>query len=61
MEIGGYFNFELRKNGSFPHDNGILLNSGRNALEVISVYKNGKFNNQLVLSLLSEEFLDISK
>lgn len=35
MEIGGYFNFELRKNGSFPHDNGILLNSGRNALEVI--------------------------
>ena len=26
-----------------------------------SVYKNGKFNNRLVLSLLSEEFFDISK
>ena len=35
MEIGGYFNFELQNNGNFPHDDGLLLNSGRNALEVI--------------------------
>lgn len=31
--IGGYFELELPDRGNFPHDEGILLNSGRNALE----------------------------
>lgn len=34
-EIGGYFELELTNNGSYPHSNGICLNSGRNALEYI--------------------------
>ena len=34
-EIGGYFELELTNNGSFPHSDGICLNSGRNALEYI--------------------------
>lgn len=33
--IGGYFELELSCNYSFPHKNGILLNSGRHALEHI--------------------------
>lgn len=31
--IGGYFELELPDRRIFPHDEGILLNSGRNALE----------------------------
>ena len=34
-EIGGYFELELLDRGGFPHDDGILLNSGRNALEYV--------------------------
>ena len=34
-EIGGYFSFELPNYTNFPHPEGILLNSGRNALEYI--------------------------
>lgn len=34
-EIGGYFELELKKIGSFPHSDGICVNSGRNALEYI--------------------------
>jgi hypothetical protein len=34
-EIGGYFNLELCDRGGFLHDDGILLNSCRNALEFI--------------------------
>ena len=34
-EIGGYFELELPKRGHFIHDDGILLNSGRSALEYI--------------------------
>lgn len=35
-EIGGYFSIELPlRRSRFPHDNGYLLNSGRNALELI--------------------------
>lgn len=33
--IGGYFELANRENGVFPHGNGILLNTGRNALEYI--------------------------
>ncbi len=33
--IGGYFGFEDEGGGSFPHNEGILLNTGRNALEYI--------------------------
>lgn len=33
--IGGYFELELTHRGSFPHDDGVLLNSGRNALEYV--------------------------
>ena len=33
--IGGYFNLELDSRGSFPHNDGILLNTGRNAIEYI--------------------------
>lgn len=33
--IGGYFELELTDRGGFPHDNGVLLNSGRNALEYV--------------------------
>lgn len=33
--IGGYFELELLDRGGFPHDDGILLNSGRNALEYV--------------------------
>lgn len=33
--IGGYFNLELDSRGAFPHDEGILLNTGRNAIEYI--------------------------
>ena len=29
--IGGYFELELLDQGGFPHDDGVLLNSGRNA------------------------------
>ena len=34
-EIGGYFELELPKRGGFLHDDGVLLNSGRNALEYV--------------------------
>lgn len=34
-EIGGYFNLELTDRGRFLHDDGILLNSCRNALEYV--------------------------
>jgi len=34
-EIGGYFQLELSNKGGFMHDDGVLLNSGRNALEYI--------------------------
>lgn len=34
-EIGGYFELELEDRGGFIHDAGILLNTGRNALELI--------------------------
>lgn len=34
-EIGGYFELELFDNGSFPHESGYCVNSGRNALELI--------------------------
>lgn len=34
-EIGGYFELELEDRGGFIHDNGILVNTGRNALELI--------------------------
>lgn len=33
--IGGYFELELIDQGGFPHDDGLLLNSGRNALEYV--------------------------
>lgn len=33
--IGGYFELEDKGKGIFPHDNGLLLNTGRNALEHI--------------------------
>lgn len=34
-EIGGYFPLELGCIGNFPHSGGVLVNSGRNALEFI--------------------------
>lgn len=34
-EIGGYFELELKDRGDFIHDRGILVNTGRNALELI--------------------------
>ena len=33
--IGGYFELELPNRGQFLHDDGLLLNSGRNALEYV--------------------------
>jgi len=33
--IGGYFNLELASYGTFPHSDGVLLNTGRNAIEYI--------------------------
>lgn len=33
--IGGYFELELKDNGTVYHDSAIMLNSGRNALEYI--------------------------
>lgn len=33
--IGGYFELELPNHGCFLHDDGVLLNSGRNALEYV--------------------------
>ncbi|MBO7616706.1 MAG: hypothetical protein J6T22_05830 [Bacteroidales bacterium] len=33
--IGGYFELELPEHGRFPHEDGVLLNSGRNALEYV--------------------------
>lgn len=33
--IGGYFELELKRNESFIHSDGILVNSGRNAFEYI--------------------------
>lgn len=33
--IGGYFELELPNRGGFLHDDGVLLNSGRNALEYV--------------------------
>ncbi len=33
--IGGYFELELSDRGAFPCQDGVLLNSGRNALEYI--------------------------
>ena len=35
LEIGGYFELELDNRGEFIHDDGILVNTGRNALELI--------------------------
>lgn len=35
VPIGGYFELELPDRGGFPHDDGVLLNSGRNALEYV--------------------------
>lgn len=29
--IGGFFELELPDNGGFPHDDGVLVNSERNA------------------------------
>ena len=34
-EIGGYFAFELSEKYNMPNSDGIMLNSGRNALECI--------------------------
>lgn len=34
-EIGGYFELELDNRGGFIHDDGLLVNTGRNALELI--------------------------
>ena len=34
-EIGGYFSLELSSVGNMPHFEGVLLNTGRNALEYI--------------------------
>jgi hypothetical protein len=34
-EIGGYFEFEFSRNEPFLHENGVLLNTGRNALEYV--------------------------
>lgn len=34
-ELGGYFELELEKRDGFIHDNGLLVNTGRNALELI--------------------------
>jgi hypothetical protein len=34
-EVGGYFELELPDYGGFLHDDGVLLNSGRNALEYV--------------------------
>ena len=34
-EIGGYFELELDNKGGFIHDDGLLVNTGRNALELI--------------------------
>jgi hypothetical protein len=39
-EIGGYFNLELNSHGGFLHDDGILLNSCRNALELVFISMN---------------------
>ena len=33
--IGGYFELELPDSGGFLHNDGVLLNSGRNALEYV--------------------------
>ena len=33
--IGGYFELELTNHSGFPHYDGVLLNSGRNALEYV--------------------------
>lgn len=33
--IGGYFELEIPDRGGFLHDDGVLLNSGRNALEYV--------------------------
>ena len=33
--IGGYFDLELPDRAGFMHDDGVLLNSGRNALEYV--------------------------
>ena len=33
--IGGYFSLELHRNDGFPHSDGLLLNTGHNALEYI--------------------------
>ena len=33
--IGGYFELELSDRGGFLHDDGVLLNTGRNALEYV--------------------------
>lgn len=40
-EIGGYFELELMDCGDFPHLGGVLVNSGRNALEYILKSLNG--------------------
>lgn len=34
-EIGGYFSLELPSVGNMPHSEGVLLNTGRNALEYV--------------------------
>ncbi|MDD3944803.1 MAG: hypothetical protein PHS38_08825 [Bacteroidales bacterium] len=34
-EIGGFFSLELKDNNSFLHDDGVLVNSCRNALQIV--------------------------
>lgn len=34
-EIGGYFEIDFQRNMPFPHENGVLLNTGRNAIEYV--------------------------
>lgn len=34
-DIGGYFGLELPRRGGFPHDDGVLLNSGTSALQYL--------------------------
>lgn len=33
--IGGYFELELKRGGHFPHEDAVLVNSGRNAIQYI--------------------------
>ena len=64
-EIGGYFELELSKFNNMPHRDGILLNSGRNALEFVlsSIKKINKlyipyFTCDTVLELVTKLNID---